>query len=141
MNRDDQLMPEQNVVVEGMSQITLSEVEAAIMSSAADAIGEVMGNDYHEPRVINDFVIESFNSFGQVTSKSLPTPTPEMRGDYVTVGALLDDENGGEVAATIKIICSGVAWYLVPPALDADYVLLAAREIEAIQSYVPETDE
>lgn len=129
MDRDAQLMSEPNRVID--DKIPWDEAMAKHMVATSEEMTEALGNDYHPPVTIENFSIESINEYGQVTSSSLPEPTEERRGDYVTLKAEFEGMEGPQ---DLKIVCSGKAWYVVPPGLDVDYVLLAAKEVEEIQN-------
>lgn len=106
--------------------------QTEILKAVGEELSTAVGDDYHDPELINDFIIESINEFGQVTAKGLPDPAGR-KGDYVMTKATIM-EQGKEIVVDLKILCSGVAWYMVPPQLDPEFVLLAAIDIEAIQN-------
>jgi len=112
--------------------IDFGDVNPEVLAAANEEFADVFANDYHDPELINDFVIESINEFGQVVAKGLPDPTGK-KGDFVMVKATVV-EDGEEKIIDVKILCSGQAWYMVPPQLDPEFVMLAAIDIEAIQN-------
>lgn len=128
MNRDDQLMSEPNRVIDDKIDF---DAKIDKLTEVGIDLSQAVGVDYHDPTTIENFSIDSINEFGQVISSSLPEPIEERRGDYVSVKALFKDIDGEQ---DLRIVCSGKAWYVVPPGIDINYVLLAAKEIEEIQN-------
>lgn len=109
------------------------DIEKVDTESIIDEMTQVFSHDYLKPMEIENFVIESINAFGQVTSKDLPDPT-DRRYSFISLTMLMKSEEAGEVEEPIMIVCSGAAWYIVPPGFDPEQVLLAAEQVEDIQN-------
>lgn len=100
-------------------------------NSVLDDITNAFSNDYGDPIVIDEFVIQEINVFGQVMSDQLP-PANEHEGSFISTTMAIK-EDGAVKFLDVNVLCSGVAWYIVLPGFPFDEVLMAAKEIENLQ--------